>query len=116
MFSSMRGFLLLGIGFLIATLTTFFGIIPNICLWIDFLPFIICGWTILIMHLFVKMKLMSFLLGLYNHPSVPKNKMKPVQQEIQYCPHVELICYDIAYNLKDQDGALGKAGKPSLIC
>ena len=50
-----------------------------------------------------------FVIGSYNHPDIPKKKSKPVQIEIQYSPNIELYCFDIAYNLRDDDGDLTHA-------
>ena len=50
-------------------------------------------------------------IGLYDHPDVTKKKTKPVQIEIQYSPHIELYCFDIAYKLKQDDGDYTEAGE-----
>eukprot|EP00794_Sanderia_malayensis_P006659 gene6659-7411_t len=42
--------------------------------------------------------------GKYVHPDLKATKGKPVQIEIQYCPDIKLITYDIAYRRVNENG------------
>ncbi len=61
-------------------------------------------------YLFLLRNELFSIIGKYDHPDVKKTKGKAVQIEIQYCPDVKLITFDIAYRRCNEDGKLLEQG------